>query len=248
MTDLTHESGNFIQQISLSSQLLAEEIDPNNQSAMEEITRLQWARKGLEHLLEDLRQFASPLKLEKDQCSVRSLWRQAWSDVTRTDEATNASLEDTTDVSDDTCHIDAFRLGQVFRNLFENSLAACGEKPRIKVYCRNGDGTLKIVIADNGPGLQPEARERLVEPFFTTKTKGTGLGMAIAKRIVEAHGGQIVAGRTATVGAEFLITLPRQTAEKAGAEGSSLVADPELRLRRRHCKSIWLSGPSRIWS
>jgi signal transduction histidine kinase len=57
--------------------------------------------------------------------------------------------------------------------------------------------------------LGPEQARRIFEPFYTTKTKGTGLGMAIAQRIVKAHGGEIAVGSSAGRGAEIIITLPR---------------------------------------
>ena len=67
---------------------------------------------------------------------------------------------------------------------------------------------IQISVRDNGPGLNPEQQERIFEPFYTTKTKGTGLGMAIAQRIVEAHHGRIQVGDVSGPGAEILVTLP----------------------------------------
>lgn len=68
---------------------------------------------------------------------------------------------------------------------------------------------VEIGILDNGPGVSPDARERVFDPFYTTKTKGTGLGMAIAQRIVLAHGGRIELGEYDS-GAEFFVTIPRR--------------------------------------
>ena len=68
-----------------------------------------------------------------------------------------------------------------------------------------------VSVQDNGPGLNAEQRQRIFDPFYMTKTKGTGLGMAIAKRIVEAHGGSLTVGAAQDGGAELLITLPRHS-------------------------------------
>jgi two-component system, LuxR family, sensor kinase FixL len=70
---------------------------------------------------------------------------------------------------------------------------------------------VQVSIRDNGPGLNPEQRERIFQPFYTTKSRGSGLGMAITKRIVEAHGGRIAVGAADTPGTEILVTLPRGT-------------------------------------
>jgi hypothetical protein len=100
----------------------------------------------------------------------------------------------------------------VFRNILENALAVCEDPVVIEVSYSytvlNGDAVLQIGIHDNGPGLSPEQKERIFEPFFTTKTQGTGLGMAIVKRIVDAQGGLISARNRESGGAEIVINLP----------------------------------------
>jgi signal transduction histidine kinase len=146
------------------------------------------------------------MKLDKNLHSLQSAWRSAWKDVTASNNRDIHFDEIVGDV-DLNCHIDEFRIGQVFRNLFENSVAACGENPSIHVHCENGDGTLKVIVRDNGPGLDAEQRENVFQPFFTTKSKGTGLGMAIVKRIIDAHGGEIRVGDSEQ-GAEFRMVLP----------------------------------------
>jgi signal transduction histidine kinase len=65
----------------------------------------------------------------------------------------------------------------------------------------------EIAIRDSGTGIPPEALSRIFQPFFTTKATGTGLGLAVVRRIVEGHGGAVAVGRPAS-GAEFLVRLP----------------------------------------
>ena len=100
----------------------------------------------------------------------------------------------------------------MFRNIFENAIDACPDRGVVTVTCGTieleEDFAIEISIQDNGLGVLPEARGEVFDAFFTTKTKGTGLGMAIARRIIEAHGGQLELG-AANGGAQFIIRLPR---------------------------------------
>jgi signal transduction histidine kinase len=66
-----------------------------------------------------------------------------------------------------------------------------------------------VIIADNGPGMNPEQQRRAFEPFFTTKQRGCGLGLAICRRLIEAHNGTIELASSSPAGTEFMITLPR---------------------------------------
>jgi signal transduction histidine kinase len=70
------------------------------------------------------------------------------------------------------------------------------------------DGWVEVVVADNGPGLPPGVTERIFDPDFTTKSRGTGLGLALVRQAVEAHGGRVQAGNRAEGGAEFRVLLP----------------------------------------
>src|SRR5262249_35900585 len=143
-----------------------------------------------------------------------SIWRQAWANLAVRRQGRKADLIEHVDRVNLRCVVDPFRLEQVFRNMLENSLAACHDPVRITVSCEDTrlerTPVVRVVVRDNGPGLNAEQRARIFEPFFTTKTKGTGLGMAIAKRIVEAHGGQIAVGPEGPPGTAIHILLPRE--------------------------------------
>jgi hypothetical protein len=109
--------------------------------------------------------------------------------------------------------VDPLQLEQVFRNILENSLAACADPVRIDACFTatavESEEAIQISIRDNGPGLSDEQRENIFQPFYTTKSQGSGLGMAITRRIIEAHGGQLAVGPPDRPGTEILITLPR---------------------------------------
>jgi signal transduction histidine kinase len=191
--------------------MLELEVEGNDE-AIRLLHRLQSAQDDLRRLLDEVRSFAAPIQLERSTCELANTWREAWNLLETVRRDREAVLEETLAGVDLKISGDRFRLVQLFRNLLENSLAACRDPVRIGIRCRevthNDRPAVEVSVADNGPGLSPDARLNVFEPFFTTKTKGTGLGMAIARQIVDVHGGRITLG-AATGGAEFIITLPR---------------------------------------
>jgi signal transduction histidine kinase len=212
MAGLAHESGNALARSQSCLEMLTWEVE-DRPEALDLITRIQKAHDDLQHLYEEVRGYAAPLKLEREIWDLSGVWRQAWENLAVQRQGREAALREETGGLDLHCAVDQFRLEQVFRNILENSLAACADPVRIAVRCAEADlggrPAVRVAVQDNGPGLDPEQRRRIFDPFFTTKTKGTGLGMAIAKRIVEAHGGRIAVGPGAGGGAEILIVLPR---------------------------------------
>jgi signal transduction histidine kinase len=109
-------------------------------------------------------------------------------------------------------------LRQVFANLISNSLDAIDENGTVRLRVSTGKGRryVRVTIADNGKGIEPEARRRVFEPFFTTKgSVGTGLGLWVSKQIIEKHGGSIRV-HSSTNGAHrgtvFSVVLPIESA------------------------------------
>jgi two-component system, LuxR family, sensor kinase FixL len=96
----------------------------------------------------------------------------------------------------------------VFLNVLVNSGQAMQGHGQIKVNLTTADRICHITLRDSGPGLPPQARDKLFMPFFTTKAKGTGLGLATTKRLVEAHGGTITIESPLDGGAQVSIALP----------------------------------------
>ena len=115
---------------------------------------------------------------------------------------------------------DPGRLEQVLVNLLGNALDALADRPdgRIEVATEPMGDRVRITVADNGPGLAPEALARLFEPFFTTKEAGAGLGLglAISDGIVREHGGSLTVHQRPGGGAEFAILLPRPGGDAHG--------------------------------
>ncbi len=109
---------------------------------------------------------------------------------------------------------DEVLLRQAFSNLCRNALEACTSgPPRITVEGGNdGPGTLRVSVSDNGPGVNPAVLERIFRPFFTTKARGTGLGLALVQKIIVTHNGRVTAANAEGGGACLTVTLPLKTA------------------------------------
>ncbi len=108
---------------------------------------------------------------------------------------------------------DEVLLRQAFSNLCRNALEACTGAhvaPRITVDGVEDDaqGTLRISVSDNGPGIKPGAESKIFTPFFTTKAKGTGLGLALVQKIIVTHNGRILATNLEHGGARVTVSLP----------------------------------------
>ncbi|MFZ0134162.1 MAG: ATP-binding protein [Desulfobacterales bacterium] len=105
---------------------------------------------------------------------------------------------------------DADMLYQAFLNIFINALQAMPGGGRIFLEVHARPEAIEVVITDEGGGVPQEILEKVWDPFFTTKDKGTGLGLGIVKNIVDAHGGEIFIDNASDKGARFIIRLPLQ--------------------------------------
>jgi PAS domain S-box-containing protein len=102
------------------------------------------------------------------------------------------------------------RLVQVFQNVVENAVqhSPAGGRVQVSAAVGNGDGEIRCLVSDAGPGFRTEDRARVFEPFFTRRRGGTGLGLSIVQKIVEEHGGRIQLGNRPEGGATVTISLP----------------------------------------
>ncbi len=105
---------------------------------------------------------------------------------------------------------DSDQIKQVVTNLLQNAIDASrdSKNPGVRVELWRAGDRLKLAVSDNGPGVAAEMRDKLFEPYNTTKPEGTGLGLAIVQRIVIEHGGDIAYRDGPAGGAVFEVTLP----------------------------------------
>lgn len=213
VTGLAHESRNALQKIQASVEMLARRV--TGEAEKELVGEIQAAQDRLYRLFEEVRSYAAPIQLKREPQKLSDIWREAWRQLATMHQGRNARLLEEIGTVDLRCAVDPFAIERVFRNILENSLAACRDPVRVDIRCSEGEHDSRpavvVSVRDNGPGLTAEQRQKIFVPFYTTKSRGTGLGMAIAKRIVEAHGGHISVGDGSEPGAEINLILPRGT-------------------------------------
>jgi len=195
VTGLAHESRNALQRSRACLDMLSLDLE----SAPEQhdlVRRSRSALVELQTLYEEVRNYAAPIQLERSKQSIERLCNEVWGNLADQWRSMRVQLVLRCNPCPDV-NCDKHRIGQVIRNLFENSLSVAPADSKIFVDCRliasanDAEPQVEIRVSDQGPGLDSTQRARIFEPFYTTKTKGTGLGMAICQRIVEAHGGRI---------------------------------------------------------
>ena len=108
---------------------------------------------------------------------------------------------------------DEVLLRQAFSNLVRNALEACADQPEpprvlIEGHVDGPQRVLRIEVTDNGPGIDAAAAPRVFRPFFSTKARGTGLGLALVQKIIVTHNGRVMVVNPGERGARFAVTLP----------------------------------------
>jgi signal transduction histidine kinase len=170
----------------------------------------------LERIVQDFLQFARPSEPELVATRLQRIIEEVRELLKLQLKKTGIELE--VEASDSFwVRADTQQIKQVLINLIQNASESIGRNGVITLRVRKGPGfggggggkTVSLEIADNGKGIPPEVRRRLFDPFFTTKEGGTGLGLPIAARIIEKHGGQLRYQTEVGHGTTFRVILPR---------------------------------------
>jgi PAS domain S-box-containing protein len=211
---IAHESGNALQQIGSCAEMLAMELQ-HLPEALDLVVGLQEAEARLHRMFDDVRVYATPLHLERRKCELADLWRSVWATLVTSSPRRQLRLVENISASNTRSSVGARYLEKAFLKILENSLDACTDPVEIEVCCWQTDlgnrPAVGISVRDSGKGFAPEALERAFEPFYTTKTHGTGLGLPIVRRIIEAHGGQVHAENAVQGGAAVHCLLPQNS-------------------------------------
>jgi signal transduction histidine kinase len=170
---------------------------------------------SLQALTEELLLFARPRPPEPAPLGLLALARET-AELLRADPAlAGLGVEARGDAGE--LNGDPQQLRTVILNLLRNAAEAGGATSRVALDVRDRGDEVELRVDDDGPGVPEEQRERVFEPFFTTRARGTGLGLAIVRRVAEAHGGQVTVEPAPGGGARFRVRLPRAATPRVGS-------------------------------
>ena len=226
---VAHEIGNPLNSLDIHLQLLGRKfrkLSAGDRAPLEE--NLKTAREEIQRLDAILKQFlhaVRPTKPTRERCDIHFILKETLKLLEPELAARHIAVE--LDLAEflPPATVDAGQFQQVFYNLIRNAYQALpGTGGRISIHTEFNDYEFMISIADNGTGISPEHMGALFEPYRTTKSSGSGLGLLIVRRIIREHGGEIEIDSKENSGTRILIHLPR------GERGPRLLASPTIDL------------------
>ncbi|HSB70529.1 MAG TPA: ATP-binding protein [Candidatus Methylomirabilis sp.] len=227
---LAHEIKNPLAGIAGAVQVMADEL-PEDNPRKEIMSEVLAQVHRLDRTVRDLLAFARPGKPDVGPCDVHQVLDWVLLLLAEDPEAKRVRVVRSYLPGLPRVDADAKQLGQVFLNLVLNAIQAMphGGQVSLRTGLREAEGgegggprgrgdMVEVVVADTGPGIPPHLLDEIFKPFITTKHRGTGLGLAVSRRIVEDHGGWIAAESQPGHGATFRVCLPVRLASSRTGE------------------------------
>src|SRR6266852_3503283 len=205
---IAHEFKNALATISGYAQLIPE---ASQKDASEYAGRILRQTRDITHVVAEFLKYARPLEIPDEIVTLQTVVERVTAEVGEALPQVKIRCEGTFGDAGG----DEGLLRQALLNLARNEAEACaltagGGRVVVRGDIVDGEetGFQRISVADNGPGIPVDSFSKLFRPFFTTKAKGTGLGLAVVQKIIVQHGGQVEVRNRAEGGAEFIVTLP----------------------------------------
>jgi signal transduction histidine kinase len=204
LAGIAHEVRNPLGGMELFTGLLAEELSGRPEAA--HVDRIRTELKTLSRVVDEFLDYARARPLQTEPCELEGLLAEVG--VLVQPIAAERGIRVVTS-GRGSCAADREKLRRALLNLARNAVEASGDGAEVEIAAHlDGQGDAVIEILDRGPGLGAEAREQLFRPFFTTKERGTGLGLALAKKVADAHGGTLELAEREGGGTVARLTLP----------------------------------------
>jgi len=219
---LAHEIKNPLGTITLNLQLLEEDwADPQTPKERRTCRKLQVIQKEVQRLtktLEDFLRFARAEDLQLEPTDINDLAAEIAEFVEP--ELARANIELREQYSQDLprCMADPRLLKQALLNVILNAQQAMPKGGEFILRTAPADGAVNIEVIDTGTGIPPGIQDKVFDAFFSTKEKGSGLGLATTKRIVEQHGGTVSFHSEPGKGTDFVIRIPACHTEPRGGQ------------------------------
>jgi len=212
---VAHEIRNPLGAIFLNLDLIGEElnvfVNSNRRSAAECQALLREMRSQvlrIRQVLQDYLRFARMPKSERAVVSLKGFLEEKLNFVQPLLDQRRVDLRKTFDPSLPPVYADAEQLWEVLLNLIRNAVDAMPAGGNLTVSTKRNDAEVLVSVSDNGRGMTEEEARNLFVPFFTTKSDGTGLGLAYAQQVINEHGGKIDCATARGKGSTFSIQLP----------------------------------------
>lgn len=203
---LAHELRNPLGTIKASAELLQRNVSAESEVAREMAGFIASEVDRTNSLVTRFLQFARPLELRRDNADLAQTLDRAVSQVER--EAKGVAIYKNYAPEIAPFPFDAELMERVFYNLILNAVQATAGGGAVTVKTRAAAGAVEIAVIDRGVGIDPQQRDSIFNPFFTTKPEGVGLGLAIVSKIVDEHGGKITVESEQGKGSVFHVLLP----------------------------------------
>lgn len=202
---VAHEVKNPLTGISGALQIIGERLPPESRDR-KIVADIRARIASLNDSVCDLLLYARPRAPNCTAVDVQAVLRETATLVSQDSTMKAVTVEVSGDHS--VLNADPAMLREVFLNLVLNAGQAMNGQGCVRVEARDRGPRCEVAVIDSGPGIPVELRERVFEPFFTTRSRGTGLGLAIVRRTVEVHGGEITLGGTPGGGTTMTVVLP----------------------------------------
>lgn len=211
---LAHELRNPLGVISNSVYFLKMRFDHNDEKVSQHLDILRRQVTAATQIIEQLLDYARPKEPMTVQVKLARLVEVALSQIQVPD---SVKVEKNLADGGLEVNVDPELMQRVFWNLMENAIQAMPEGGTLDISVHPNGQSVSVVFRDTGQGISPTNLCRIFEPLFTTKAKGTGLGLAVSKSTVEKHGGAIEVESTLGKGSAFTVKLPK--AERRASHG-----------------------------
>jgi signal transduction histidine kinase len=204
LSGIAHEVRNPLGGIELWTGILRDELDEDD-ARRSHADRIERELRYLEAVVNDFLDYARRPELELATVAVDDLVRDLVELMAGAAEAAGVTLGCT--VEPCRASADPVQLRRALLNLLRNAVQACSAGNKVELSCRPTDAGAEVRVWNDGPPIPPEVRDHMFEPFFTTREKGTGLGLAFVGEILRDHGGTIAVESDAEAGTSFTLTL-----------------------------------------